>query len=441
MNGILPVDEFNFQIIAIQTIQFPLVIFVQNDLDVLGLQNFVQRIRKRTEDLIFIINTDVEFTNLKIPWQLINIGVCDVLCIKQKLVFKKIASKLKRHQSVLEILNSPTIDTKIIGKSDKLRSLLYRLIEIGMYSKSSTLIMGENGTGKEEMAKLIHEADNRPNKGEFVISDCASIVPELSGSEFFGHERGAFTNAIQSREGFFSQAHNGTLFLDEIGELPLRLQGELLRVTQEGLYKKVGGNQWKRTSFRLICATNRNIEKLIRAGKFRKDLYYRITTNTIKVPPLSERSEDIALLIRHFVKSALKTDQKIELEKNLLSFLIAREYPGNIRELKHLVARIMIHYPGEGPLTIGDLPTEDVLGNEYYEEGFNSNLRLSSLINKAISKGMNLKEIKEITASIAIEVVLDQVKGNISKAAKKLGVTNRTLQLRANKKKMLTSLK
>src|SRR5690606_31880967 len=135
-----------------------------------------------------------------------------------------------------------------------------------------------------------------------VILDCSTIVPELAGSEFFGHERGAFTGALITREGAFALADGGTLFLDEIGELPLHLQVQLLRVIQEGTYKKVGSNTWKSTRFRLICATNRDLSEEVKKGRFRADLFYRIASWTFHLPPLRERKEDILPLALHFLK-------------------------------------------------------------------------------------------------------------------------------------------
>src|SRR5678816_1272096 len=138
------------------------------------------------------------------------------------------------------------------------------------------LIAGESGTGKELVARLIHALDRREPKGPFVVLDCTTVSPELAGSEFFGHERGAFTTAVTAREGAFAMADGGTLFLDEVGELPLTLQAELLRVIQERVYKRVGSNIWKQVNFRLICATNRNLLEEEARGAFRRDFYYRL---------------------------------------------------------------------------------------------------------------------------------------------------------------------
>src|SRR5262249_44123862 len=153
----------------------------------------------------------------------------------------------------------------------------------------------------ELLARLIHELNAATKERSLVVVDCTTIVPELSGSEFFGHERGAFTGAVAARDGAFALADGGTLFLDEIGELPSHLQAQLLRVIEEGTYKRVGGNAWQRTNFRLVCATNRDLPRLVEAGKFRGDLYFRIASWVFRIPPLSERIEDILPLARHFL--------------------------------------------------------------------------------------------------------------------------------------------
>src|SRR4029450_8247587 len=160
------------------------------------------------------------------------------------------------------------------------------------FSQVSVLIVGESGTGKELIARLIHDLDQRRDKGDFVVVDCTTIVPELSGSELFGHERGAFTGAVGTREGAFALADGGTLFLDEVGELPLPLQGQLLRVVQARMYKRVGGNHWHRTEFRLVCATNRDLAREVERDAFRSDFYYRIANWPCRLPPLGERRGD-----------------------------------------------------------------------------------------------------------------------------------------------------
>jgi transcriptional regulator with GAF, ATPase, and Fis domain len=150
------------------------------------------------------------------------------------------------------------------------------------------------------VARLIHNLDSRPGKGNLVVLDCTTVVPSLSGSEFFGHDRGAYTGAVLERKGAFELADGGTLFLDEVGELPAPMQAELLRVVQEGTFKRVGSNLWRKSEFRLICATNRNLEEEQEVGTFRSDFYYRIAGWKLRLPSLRERPDDIVALFLHF---------------------------------------------------------------------------------------------------------------------------------------------
>jgi transcriptional regulator with GAF, ATPase, and Fis domain len=174
----------------------------------------------------------------------------------------------------------------------------------------------------------------------------------LSGSEFFGHERGAFTGAVTSRDGAFAMANNGTLFLDEVGELPLKLQAQLLRVVQEKTFKRVGGNTWHSTNFRLVCATNKDLMKEVQRGEFRSDLYYRIANWTCTLPPLRDRREDIIPLARHFISRLTAGSEAPALDNLVLECLLSRTYPGNVRDLKQLISRIMCRYSGKGMVTV-----------------------------------------------------------------------------------------
>lgn len=289
------------------------------------------------------------------------------------------------------------------------------------------LILGETGVGKEGIARLVHEMDPRPNKQPLVILDCTTIVPELSGSEFFGHERGAFTGAVAARDGAFALANGGTLFLDEIGELPLTLQAALLRVIQEGTYKRVGSNIWHQACFRLVCATNKNLEEEASRGKFRHDLYHRIAAWICKVPPLRDRSADILPIVHHFLKEGKGVP--ISLDEPVRQYLLNRDYPGNVRDLKQLVSRFCHRHVGLGPITVGDIPALERPATEdrhisWCDERFRSHIRM------ALESGMTLKEISRTAENEAIRIAIDDENGNLQRAASKLGVTDRTLQLR-----------
>jgi len=256
------------------------------------------------------------------------------------------------------------------------------------------------------------------------VLDCSTVVPELSGSEFFGHERGAFTGAASERDGAFALANGGTLFLDEIGELPLPLQAQLLRVVQEHSYKRVGGNTWRRTEFRLVCATNRDLSELVRRGEFRADLYYRIASFVCKLPALRDRSEDIILLAQHFLRQACPNVEAPDLDPAVRNYLLRREYPGNVRDLRQVVSRLMYRYVGDGMITVGNVPPEERPPPEQ-ENGRWLDLPFERAIQRALLFGAGLKEIGRAAEDIAVRIASEQEDGSLSRAARRLGVTER----------------
>ena len=227
-------------------------------------------------------------------WRLLQCGAADVLQLGDSpAADAAIAARLDRWATISRLVGSPLVRDACIGQSPAWSRLLHQIVEVAYFSDSPVLITGESGTGKELVCRLVHALDQRPDKRDLVVLDCTTIAPELSGSEFFGHERGAFTGAVAARDGAFALADGGTLFLDEVGELPPPLQAELLRVIQEHTYKRVGSNTWQTTRFRLVCATNRDLLEEVARGRFRQDLYYRIAGWSRRLPPLRERPEDI----------------------------------------------------------------------------------------------------------------------------------------------------
>ncbi|MDH3661338.1 MAG: sigma 54-interacting transcriptional regulator, partial [Alphaproteobacteria bacterium] len=290
------------------------------------------------------------------------------------------------------------------------------------------LLVGESGTGKELAARLIHTLDSRKDKRELVTLDCTTIVADLAGSEFFGHERGAFTGAAGLREGAFALADRGTLFLDEIGELPLPLQAQLLRVIQERQYKRVGGNGWHATDFRLISATNRDLQAEVAAGRFRQDLYFRLAACTFTLPSLGERPDDIPVLAEHFVAEQQGAAVPM-IGQAVKDFLVQRDYPGNVRELRQLVARICSRHVGDGPITIGDIPHAERPAQSALSDVWRDDA-LETAIRRAICRGAKLKEIGHAATEAAIRIMVDEEEGNLQRAARRLGVTDRTLQIR-----------
>ncbi|SDG93673.1 sigma-54 dependent transcriptional regulator [Nitrosomonas sp. Nm132] len=361
-------------------------------------------------------------------WQLLAAGASDVLvCSECSTIIHEITSRLRRWVAVDRMVNSPAVQNVLVGESQALKAILRQVVEVAHFTDASVLILGESGTGKELLANLIHTLDPRPDKGDLVILDCTTIVSELSGSEFFGHERGAFTGAASSRDGVFALANGGTLFLDEVGELPLTLQTQLLRVIQENTFKRVGGNAWQRTSFRLVCATNRDLWAQVQRSEFRADLYYRIASNVCHLPPLRERPEDILPLANHFLKVNYPDQDSPKLDAPVQEYLLRREYPGNVRDLKQVIARMLCRHAGQGAITVGCIPpddrpvwTED--WKEWRDTGFERAIRI------ALSRGVGLKAISRNTEETAFRIVLEQVNGNTQRAAQLLGVTDRTVQ-------------
>lgn len=230
----------------------------------------------------------------------------------------------------------------IVGASRALREVL-DLIRIVAPTNSTALIEGETGTGKELIARAIHEHSSRRDRS-FVRLNCAAIPLGLLESEFFGHERGAFTGAVARKVGRFETADRGTLFLDEIGDIPLELQAKLLRVLQEGEFERLGSTQTQRVNVRLVAATNRDLADMVSKKQFRSDLYYRLNVFPITVPPLRERLEDIPLLVEHFVKTfSEQMDKQIrEVPADVMKALVSHSWPGNIRELRNFIERSVI---------------------------------------------------------------------------------------------------
>jgi DNA-binding NtrC family response regulator len=243
---------------------------------------------------------------------------------------------------------------EILGKSAALRHVLQQ-VETVAPSESTVLILGETGTGKELIARAVHERSRRRDK-PMVRVNCTSIPKELFESEFFGHAKGAFTGAIKDRAGRFEAATGGTLFLDEVGEIPPELQSKLLRVLQEKSYERVGEDKTRRADVRIVAATNRDLKKEVAAGRFREDLYYRLNVFPLRVAPLRERKEDIPLLVTHFIELLAKELRcpKPRLTRAGVETLQGYEWPGNIRELRNIIERAVIFARG-GPLQF-DVP-------------------------------------------------------------------------------------
>ena len=302
----------------------------------------------------------------------------------------------------------------LIGESEEMADVFIKIKKLGP-TDANVLILGENGTGKDLVARALHDHSNRKNK-PFVKVDLGALTPSLFESELFGYKKGAFTGANQDREGRFAAANGGTLFFDEIGNITLEQQARLLSVLQNRQITPLGSNEVIPLDFRLISATNVSPDELADENKFRKDLIYRINTVDIMLPALRERGTDIKVLAKHF--TALYADKynksSLELSSDFLSKLKQHDFPGNIRELQYVIERAVIMAEGE-TLTADDLVFSSIERPTQQPHVDNATL--------------NLDEVEKNT----IIRVLDKYKGNISKSAKELGITRAALYRRIEK--------
>jgi two-component system, NtrC family, response regulator AtoC len=312
----------------------------------------------------------------------------------------------------------------IIGESPALREVLDTIRQVAP-SSANVLIEGESGTGKELAAHAIHNLSRR-NKAKFVTVHCAALSPQLLESELFGHERGAFTGAHDRRIGRFEQANGGTIFLDEIGEIDASTQVKLLRViSEERAFERVGGNQTLRADVRLIAATNKNLEKLVAEGKFRDDLYFRLNVVHITMPPLRDRKEDIPMLVRGFLRHFCKANEKplLDLTADAMNALLTYDWPGNVRELRTAIEHgvVMAHGP---KITLRDLPVN-------VRQAMGASLPGGITPGKAFGEKTSALDLHETEKRLIMQA-LATTKGNVTKAAKKLGISRRTLHRKIN---------
>ena len=316
---------------------------------------------------------------------------------------KSLQKKLNDH------LNGSKSLGQMIGKSPKITQV-FDLVRRVAKSSSNVLITGESGTGKEMVAKMIHQESPR-RSGPFIAINCSAIPDQLLESELFGHKRGAFTGAHESRSGLFEEAEGGTVFLDEIGDMPLPLQAKLLRVLQDRKIKPVGDNHFKGVDIRIISATHKSIRSLIQEGKFREDLYYRLCVVPVQLPALRERKEDLPLMVDHFLKkycdlnrTALKKITKAGLAK-----LLKMSWPGNVRELENLLERAVV-------LSEGEWIDEEELQIESEES-------VDFAVQGLFSKLLTLEQLERAY----IRYILTESEQTKEKAAEILGINRKTL--------------
>ena len=321
--------------------------------------------------------------------------------------------------TISRALNSlQTLDAEIVSESaemDRVKKLILKVAK----SNSTVMIRGESGTGKELIARAIHNNSLRSND-IFQAVNCAAINENLLESELFGHEKGSFTGAVADKKGLFEIADGGTLFLDEIGELDIALQAKLLRALQEKQIRRVGGVKEINTDVRVLAATNRDLLKMVEEKRFREDLYYRLNVLSIELPALRERGGDIPILIEYFLKKHTRgTDRKVELSSEARKLLENYIYPGNVRQLESAIERAILLCE-DNKITPDDLPPEMIQGVKPASA--------DDLV-KLPAEGVNFEDVERSLIMQAME----RTDNNITKSAKLLGLTFRTLQYRLEK--------
>jgi DNA-binding NtrC family response regulator len=324
------------------------------------------------------------------------------------LLVQKVADKRRlvmENRQLREDLRSREKAVMVLGNSPEMRQVM-SMVEKVAQSDVTVLIRGESGTGKELVAEAIHRRSPR-SAGPLVAVNCAALTETLLESELFGHEKGAFTGAIKKKLGRFELAHGGTIFLDEVGDVSPALQAKLLRVLQEKEFVRVGGTETIAVDVRLIAATNRNLEQAIQEGKFREDLYYRLSVFPIVVPPLRERPEDIEPLVEHFLAAHGKSLE--DMDNRTLEQLTSYHWPGNVRELENVIERALILAGGErvGPSHLPFFDSREATGS--LDQG-----------------GLNLESLERESIIRALR----QTGGNKAEAARLLGITRRALYSR-----------
>ena len=330
-------------------------------------------------------------------------------------IFDDAGNVLYMGESIQPITEEPEDDQVLLGRSKtalRLMSILYRVAP----TSSTVLLLGESGTGKDCAARYIHQNSNRSNQN-FVVIDCGVLAENMIESELFGHEKGAFTGADRKKIGLFESADKGTLFIDEIGELPLQLQTKLLRALETGTIRRLGGNEYIKVDVRIIAATNRDPQQMLKDKTFREDLYYRLCAFPVNLPPLRERKGDIPLLAESFLKHIEEGESQIPLSPEVIERLLSYDYPGNIRELRNIVERAVI-------LAAGSPVQADFIVFEHESHIVQSHLVPEAIPHKSASnRGSSSSRVSRDEVLRALELC----GGHRQQAAQMLGVSERTV--------------
>lgn len=374
----------------------------------------LKQLKKISPDVIVILVTG--YASIDNVIQALKIGAEDYFTKPLKDVeILKVVERIYKNKNLLqqnekfkqEILRQDI--PEIVGKSKQINKIIS---EIKMVADSDVpvFITGESGTGKELVSRAVHNLGIRKNE-PFVPINCAAVPNDLLESEFFGYEKGAFSGALSRKYGLFEVADNGTLFLDEIGEMPMLLQAKLLRTIETMELRRIGGTEQISVNLRIVCSTNRDIQKEIEEGKFRSDLYYRLSTFCIHIPPLRERKEDIPLIVDQYLQG--KNEEKSKIPENIMHAFLNYDWPGNVRELQHVIERILL-FSKKSPASLKNLPSEL---QQAYQRNSSPNIKDPSL---------NKRSLHEIEKEHILSV-LNQCNGNKKEAAEILGIGLKTL--------------
>lgn len=407
---------------ALEMIQQQQIDLVISDLHMPGMSGLqlLSNIRKQYEHMPFIMVTAQG--EIKTAVEAMKLGASDYILRPFELETLEIAVKkaltVKRIQlenSFFKESNQPVVND-LIGNSTAMQSLK-QLIQQVAPEKATVFIIGETGTGKELVAKALHESSPR-KENLFVAVNCAAIPAEMLESELFGHEKGAFTGAVKERTGKFELANGGTIFLDEITEMPIQLQSKLLRVLQENIVEKLGGNRPIQLDVRVVAATNRDPLQAVKEGKLREDLYYRLNVFELSVPPLRQRASDVSLLAEFFLQKRQAT-----LTRSARQCLLEYAWPGNVRELENILERAAI-LAGKQPIQPQHLPADIAQITPTHE--------ISAETNTDQSTELSIPRATEKIERRLILQALEQCHGNKTKAAKILEISERSLWNKLN---------
>ncbi|MBI5725083.1 MAG: sigma-54-dependent Fis family transcriptional regulator [Planctomycetes bacterium] len=389
--------------------------------------SFLRQVKQRQPDQQVIVMT--AYGTVETAVEAMKLGAFDYLLkpfateelllkIDRLLQYRRLASENEALRQQLAVQGP----SRIVGQSESIRQLLARIHMVAA-TDSTVLIDGESGTGKELVARMLHETSHR-SQGPFVAVSCAALPKELIESELFGHESGAFTGASRQRIGRFELAHGGTLFLDEVDDIPMEVQVKLLRALQERTFDRVGGEGTVQFNVRVVAATKRPIAPLVEEGRFREDLYYRLAVVPLHIPPLRERREDIRCLVEFFLQrlATRLNRESLSVTPEALRKLQEYSWPGNVRQLEHMLEQMAALNPG-GILDVPDLPPTVL------------SCQQSGIVSLSLEgrSRVDLSKVMEETEASLLQWAIQKCGGNLNQAAAVLGIARSTLQYKAAK--------